>query len=143
MLPGTSKYLCYFEKSWAYIFYEYILYVYVSISIYYHEYKSYLYMYTYKHTHFYLPMFSREAKQTIVMCLKNSSTQIIIHCFAWKYYFIDYKTFSSRNALEDQVRKGNALFQIISVTEEKCASFKKIDNLREINSFLLKIDIKC
>lgn len=101
-----------------------------------------LYMYTQKYTHFYLPTFYREAKQIIVMCLEDSSIRIIIHCFAWKYYFINYKTFSSRNAFEVQVRMGNALFQIISVTEEKCASFKKIGTIRATRSFL-KVEIKC
>lgn len=86
---------------------------------------------------------NNEAKQIIVMCLKNSSTQIIIHCFAWKYYFINYKIFSSRNASEDQVRKGNALFQTRTVTKEKCASFLKNRENERKKSLPLKIEIKC
>lgn len=130
MLPCTSKYLCYFLKLWAYIFYEHFVYIY-SLE---QKYSVSVYIYTYTLISIYQHL--TEAKQIIVTCLKNSSIQIIIHCFAWKYYFINYKTFSSRNAFEDQVRKGNALFQIISVTQEKHASFSKIGTIREKNTFL-------
>lgn len=69
------------------------------------------------------------------MFLKNSSTHIIIQCFAWKYHFIIYKIFSSTNAFEDHLRKRNALFRIVSIFK------KKID--RKQKEISLKTEIKC
>lgn len=100
--------------------------VYTYIHIYSREYKYSVSVYVYIYTHIiysFLSIFYRGAKRIIVMCLENSSTQIIIHNFAWKYYFINYKTLCRRNVFEDQVRKGDALFRIASVTEEQGASF--------------------
>ena len=80
--------------------YTYKIYAYIFSQ---DKYSSY--RYTYKQTHCCILTFYRQAKQNIVMCLKNSSTQTIIYCFALKYYFIDDKTFSSRHAFEDKLER--------------------------------------